>query len=389
MISAMRSHWPAHLSELPAVLIAALSGRALAQAAQRSGFAPLVADFFGDADLAALAQGNCQLAGDFQAGFEEAELVAALESLSPGHAALGLVCGTGFEDRPALLAALGRRWHLLGNAPGLVAQLKNPMQFAALCMQAHVPHPETRLQQPDTMSGWLVKQAGGSGGGHVGACLQSSAVKYYQRLAYGLPVSLLVLADGQTCQILGTSLQWAAPTPQQPFRYGGAVRPALLSPAQDAALSEAVAAIMSALARQAAPSTGLKGLNSFDFLVRDTSFTLLEINPRPGATLDIFTHPSLFQAHVDACNGQLPAQKLAFADAQAAALLYAERDIPAWPADIWPVWVRDRPKPGSFLPCGSPVCTIVAAAANAKAARHLLDQRLALMCRSIADNLDF
>lgn len=389
MISAMRSRWPAHLSEPLKILIAALSGRALAQAARLSGFAPLVADFFGDADLAALAHGTCQLAGDFSAGFQKVELVAALETLSRGHAPLGLVCGTGFEDRPALLATLGRRWHLLGNAPQLLAQLKNPMQFAALCMQAHVPHPESQMHRPDNMSGWLVKQAGGSGGGHVASsAADTGSGKYYQRLAQGLPVSLLVLADGQACRILGTSQQWAAPTPQQPFRYGGAVRPAMLSSAQDAALSEAVARMMSALVRQAAPSTGLKGLNSFDFLVSETGFSLLEINPRPGATLDIFTHAGLFQAHIDACNGQLRSQKLAFADAQAAALLYAERDIAAWPADNWPDWLRDRPKPGTCLPCGTPVCTIVASGADAKAARHLLDQRLASMRRDIADILE-
>ena len=390
MIFAMRSHWPANLSEHPAVLIAALSGRALAQAARLSGFAPLVADFFGDADLSAWAQGNCQLRGNFSDGFQEAELVAALDGLSQGHAPLGIVCGSGFEDRPDLLAALGRRWRLLGNAPDLVAQLKNPMQFAALCMQAHVPHPETRLRQPADMSGWLAKQEGGSGGGHVGSsAANAGARKYYQRLAQGHPVSLLVLADGRTCQILGTSRQWAAPTPPQPFRYGGAVRPAMLSPGQDAALTAAAAAIVSALARQGAASTGLAGLNSFDFLVGDTGFTLLEINPRPGATLDIFTHPGLFQAHIDATNGLLPAKKLEFADAQAAAFLYAERDISVGPAEIWPDWVRDRPKPGAFLPCGTPVCTIVAAGTDAAAANRLLDQRIALMRRGIADILDF
>ena len=390
MISAMRSHWPANLSEPRKILIAALSGRALAQAARLSGFAPLVADFFGDADLAALAHQNHQLAGDFLAGFQEAELIAALEALSQGQAPLDLVCGTGFEDRPALLAALGRRWHVLGNAPDLVAQLKNPMQFAALCMHAHVPHPESRLQQPNDMSGWLVKQAGGSGGRHVGSSAAGAgAEKYYQRLTQGLPVSLLVLADGQTCDILGTSQQWVAPTPQQPFRYCGALRPATLSSAQDAALAAAACRMMAALTRQAAPSTGLKGLNSFDFLVSDTGFTLLEINPRPGATLDIFTHPGLFQAHIDACSGQLPTQKLAFAAAQAAALLYAERDIPAWPAGNWPDWLRDRPNPGTFLLCGTPVCTIVATGADAQAARHLLDQRIALMRRDIADIREF
>ena len=52
----------------------------------------------------------------------------------------------------------------------------------------------------------------------------------------------------------------------------------------------------------------LAGLNSVDFLVADDAVWLLEINPRPGATLDIFEPDggSLFALHVQACGGVLP-----------------------------------------------------------------------------------
>ena len=51
----------------------------------------------------------------------------------------------------------------------------------------------------------------------------------------------------------------------------------------------------------------LVGLNSADFLVDGDDFRLLEINPRPGATLDIFEPPkgSLFALHIAACEGEL------------------------------------------------------------------------------------
>jgi uncharacterized protein len=43
------------------VLLAAVSGRALAQSARRGGYLPLVADFFGDQDTVAAAHAHAQV----------------------------------------------------------------------------------------------------------------------------------------------------------------------------------------------------------------------------------------------------------------------------------------------------------------------------------------
>ena len=52
---------------------------------------------------------------------------------------------------------------------------------------------------------------------------------------------------------------------------------------------------------------GLVGLNSADFLVSGDTVWLIEINPRPGATLDVFepNEGALFAHHVAACEGRL------------------------------------------------------------------------------------
>ena len=92
-----------------AVLIAAVSGRALAVSARRGGYRPLVADFFGDQDTVAAAQGQVTLGGELAQGFRERELVEALGRLASQHVPVGIVCGTGFEDRPQLLARLAQR----------------------------------------------------------------------------------------------------------------------------------------------------------------------------------------------------------------------------------------------------------------------------------------
>ena len=64
-----------------------------------------------------------------------------------------------------------------------------------------------------------------------------------------------------------------------PFRYGGAAGPVDIDPAQAEEIARSVAAIASEL--------DLVGLNSADFLVSADAVWLIEINPRPGATLDI------------------------------------------------------------------------------------------------------
>ncbi|MDT9047034.1 hypothetical protein RSW36_28355, partial [Escherichia coli] len=74
---------PSRRREGGAILIAAQSGRALAQAARRAGFRPFVLDLFGDEDTLALAEAHCALPGRFGAGTRDrAGVLAGLDALS-------------------------------------------------------------------------------------------------------------------------------------------------------------------------------------------------------------------------------------------------------------------------------------------------------------------
>ncbi|HEX4262283.1 MAG TPA: ATP-grasp domain-containing protein [Acetobacteraceae bacterium] len=352
------------------MLIAALSGRALAAAAHRSGFRPLVADFFGDLDTVALSAAVERVSGSLARGLRRPALLATLDRLAAGRAPVGVVCGSGFEDRPALLAAIGRRHRLLGNRPDTMQAVKRPEMLAALCARVEVSHPDIGDgAAPGT--GWLEKRAGGSGGVHVrplAAGDRPRRGRYAQRRAAGRAVSALVLADGAGCgRVLGFSEQWSAPTPGRPHRYGGAARPAVLPPA--------IAPALAAAALRLASAAGLVGLNALDFMVRPDGFDLIEINPRPGATLDVFAHPLLFAAHVAACDGTLPAKPPVFAAAAAAAIVYAPHPLAVPAGFAWPDWTADREAPGSRLPARAPLCTVLADAPDTAAARTLVGAR--------------
>jgi predicted ATP-grasp superfamily ATP-dependent carboligase len=353
-----------------AVLIAALSGRALGACAGRDGYRPLVADLFGDLDTRELAEASERVPGTLARGFSHGGLLAALDRLAAGRRVIGLVVGSGFEDRPRLLRALAGRHVLLGNPVDVVLAIKDPFRFAETCARAGVPHPEVRRDVP-AGGAWLRKRAGGSGGVHVVASSRRGGQRpgrYYQRHVGGEPVSAAFLAAGGACRVLGLSRQWADPTPRQPFRYGGASRPALVPAGQAADIGDAVARLVAL--------TGLRGLNSADFLVRRDGVDLLEVNPRPGATVDIFAGQALFRLHVEACRGVLPAVAPVWAGAAAAAAtVYARRDI-RLPADfVWPAWTADRQPPGEPVPAGAPLCTVLAEPADAAGAEQLVRDR--------------
>jgi predicted ATP-grasp superfamily ATP-dependent carboligase len=123
----------------------------------------------------------------------------------------------------------------------------------------------------------------------------------------------------------------------------------------------------------------LVGLNSADFVVDGDAIQLLEVNPRPGATFDLFEPEasSLFALHVDACRGTLPTSVPSYRGAMAGAIIYAKRDMAAAPALDWPEWTADRPPAGTRIGNEQPVCSVFARGETATEARQLVEQRSA------------
>jgi predicted ATP-grasp superfamily ATP-dependent carboligase len=353
------------------VVIVAASGRALAASAQRAGYAPLVIDWFGDADTLAHAEAHARVDGLVH-GFTRGSVDHALTEVIGARAPCGIVLGTGFEDRPELIAHMAQRLPILGNAAATIASLKDPQAFASLCRDCGIAHPEIALTRPADPQGWLAKRVGGAGGSHIRNAPEYPARRgyYYQRAITGVAVSAQFVADGTHALVLGFSEQWAAPTKHQPFRYGGAVRPAHLAQATASILTGAVQRIVAA--------SQLRGLNSADFLVEGDRFRLLEINTRPSATLDICEPPggSLFALHMSACAGALVSHAPELAGAAATAIAYAGCDTTV-PALDWPEWAADRPHAGTRVKAGEPLCTVLAAAASAAEARGLVEERRA------------
>lgn len=355
-------------------MIAAVSGRQLAQAARRAGLTPLVADFFADMDTQAAAYACRKLGGKIGNGMRAAELLPALRALARGAPSpvLGLVYGAGFEDRPALLARIAKEWRVLGNDAETVARLKDPASFFGELDGLRIPYPAISPRRPVKGAGWLAKRIGGAGGSHIvpSRLKPDARNRYFQQHVEGRAVSALFVANGEDARVLGFSEQWTAPSPRSPFRYGGAARPA----SQPQSVARQMAPALRAIAR----SFGIVGLASADFLVNGEDALLLEINPRPGATLDIFdgdTKP-LLQLHLDAIrDGRLPRTELKFDDAMASAIVYAPFRFSVPPGMEWPAWTQDRPKPAERIDKNRPICTVWARGSTRAQAKRLIEER--------------
>jgi predicted ATP-grasp superfamily ATP-dependent carboligase len=385
----MPSHWrESSLAEPEAYLIVALSGRALALAVRRSGRRAIVLDLFGDEDMRANADASLVVAGDFDAGFDADSLAAAAEVLAPAAspARAGFSYGAGLEARPQLLARLAGGRRLYGNSPETVARTKDPQIFFAVLAQLGIPYPEVSYTMPPDPARWLTKRVGGSGGGHVEPTrvgVASIPGCYFQRRVEGRPVGVSFLADGRRSFVLGVAEQWSSPgLGSAAHRFGGLLQPADISRRVADAIPDVVDTLVGEL--------GLIGLNSLDLIVDGDSFHVLEINPRPGANLDIFDRDDsvgLFGLHVAACEGRLPAQWSPPSQTTAMSVLYAERTLHVPMHPSWPTWVADRPAPSARIESGGPICTILAAESSRAAAREAIAARTSFVF-SILRNAD-
>lgn len=358
-----------------AFLIASLSGRVLAKAAARAQQPVMAIDAFADKDTSnmALKWHRAPLGRNWS--FDPQPMLAAANAIGPQADCLGLVYGSGFEAQPDLIRSLSEGRPLLGNTPEVLENVADPVRFSDLLASLNIPHPVTQMSRPSDTSGWLSKQAGACGGSHVRfipSYSEDDEGRYFQRQATGKEWSFLFLANGQ--EICSVGFNQALTTPQQAsgnWCYAGATR-------QDTG-PDGIAGEVAHAAQALTKKLGLVGLNGMDFIVTSSGWVLLELNPRPPATLelwDVYPLPPLFNLHLQACNGQLPAQLLQPSGSMAVAVVYADFQSYTHTDFIWPSWCADLPWGGSVIEAGHPLCTVHAQGLDASSARRLvLDRR--------------
>ncbi|MFS8978117.1 ATP-grasp domain-containing protein [Cupriavidus necator] len=363
------------------LIVAGLSSRMMAESAAQAGLRVAALDLFGDADTRHVAACWEPIGAANTLSIDGERLLAGLRRLRGSPQLLGWVAGSGFEAHPELLEAGHALVPLLGNHAATVRAVKAPGPFFRLLSALGIPHPETSLTPPPEPAGWLCKRTGGTGGWHIrpaAAAIRTApadAASYFQRQCPGVPMSALFLAHRSGVRLLGISRQRMAAARERPYLFEGALGPMMVPAGLEARLHE----IVHCIARE----TSLVGLNSIDFLFDAPDLSVLEVNPRPPASMALYTHAyplGLMHAHLQACQGVLPAPPAEPpAGVRGFRLVFAQR-----PAQVNAMltavllrtgWCHDIPVPGTHVAVGEPLCTVSAAAATAQAVEAALHQR--------------
>jgi uncharacterized protein len=368
------------LSRRPAapepILIVAVSARMLAEMAVRSGHTVVAFDRFGDMDLRAL----CPSRG---VPGPMAEIVEA----AAGAQAPSVVCGAGLENRPDLVERLADGRELLGCAPSVLARVRDPDVLGASLRAAGFPYPRTYTppvqNRRSSVGGhdprssgsghdarWLRKPVRGGGGRGVrewGGEELPDGVMLQERID-GVPCSVAAVGDGSEAVVLGVTEQLIGREALGGSGFawcGNVIRPSM--PEADAICSHLAA------------DFGLVGLFGVDFVWDGEHAWVVEVNPRPTGSLELFG-AGAFDAHLEACAGRLPARAAPADGAAGKAIVYATHDTDAGETGDWPArGIRDVPHPGERIAAGHPICTLLATGPTPEAVVAELDDRAAAL----------
>lgn len=354
------------------VLVVSVSARWLAASAARCGLRVVAADAFADVDV--------PIGVRFLPPVRRAT-AGALARAAEGVSARAVAWGAPFENDPRSLARLARGRELVGTSPEAVRKVRDPVRVAEALRRAGVAAaitlPPGRAEGADPGRRWLRRPRRGGGG--FGISPWSPGEPLYpgealQERVAGRPGSALALGDGRRAALLGLTRILLAPAPGAPFRYGGNLYP--WRGRGEGAVAESAARAAASLVA----AFGLLGLFGIDFVASGGRLTVTEVNPRPTAGMELLElpdGPALFALHAEASRGRLPgALPPPPREVRGKRVVYAPRDAVAGETASWrALGARDVPRPGTPIRRGSPLCTVLARGADARACRRALARR--------------
>jgi methenyltetrahydromethanopterin cyclohydrolase len=331
------------------VLIIASSGRMLAEAAAKAGLKPLVIDLYADLDTRSYAVAVRQVAS-----LTREHIAPALADLIDRYGVQHFIYGSGFENHPESLIYLNEHLTLSGNTPDVFVRLQNKAEFFSVLDALNIPYPGISFKAPDRSDNWLVKPMQGQGGVGIKRYdpqYQSASGSYWQKFQSGTPHSVLFLADGQQAQVVGFNRQWTVGIGENSeFIFSGLMNHCDLAKEQKALVADWLTKCVRSFA--------LKGLNSLDFIHDGEQSHVLEINPRPSASMQLYD--DLLIRHIAASQGVLTDYLQPSSDFRAYQIVYAPLDLRIPARFEWPEWSMDRPKAGVRCRKGQPLCSIIA-----------------------------
>ncbi len=346
------------------VLIIASSARMLLQAARDQGYTSVAIDCFADVDSRQLATELVKVDS-----LCVTEVKKALIALQQKHLIHNVIYGSGLESEPETLQYLQQHYCVLGNSFEIVSHLLNKPEFFAFLKKQHIVYPPTTFDKPQNNQDWLIKPFASEGGIgiHWSENASSLAGHYWQQYCVGDSCSVLFLANGREYQIIGFHKQFVSKRGKYAFVFSGLINQFSQQPWLQSQIADYLGKLIS--------EYPLKGLNSLDFIVKDQSCYLLEVNPRPSASLALYDS-ELLRAHINCCQSvdslAVISQRQSF---KAYKIIFADNRIVIPLKFQWPQWVSDRPQAASIINTDEPICSIIACGKTEQQVMDLLKAR--------------
>lgn len=358
----------------PDLIVVGASARAACFSATRAGCRPYWIDQFGDADLRAAFPGAVVPANDYPSGF-----VAALAAAPVAP----LIYTGALENHPRVLEHMALSHTLLGNSAATCALSRDPLRLGSVLRAAGIAFPPSRMDGVAPATGrWLQKSlrsGGGLGITRAAAGARLAPGHYWQQHVAGEAQSAVYVADAGQATLLGVTRQlvgWPAFHAPE-FSYCGSLGP--LAPVPE--LHDQWRTLGNVLAR----ALDLRGLFGVDAVVAGGRVTVIEVNPRYTASVEVLEAALGIAAvglHLAAWGQALGGPTTRTDSGEAGgrfvgkAILFAPRDLEfksgAVVAGAGGAVFADIPAPGAPVAAGAPILSVLCRADDAAECESLL-----------------
>ena len=334
----------------------------LAHMAKNAGYDVVVIDCFADTDTQAYSLECIRVKA-----LSVNQIKPAVCLLKSKYTLTYAMYGSGFEHYFSSLEYLHQNIKVLGNTVDVFSSIQNKTYFFSKLKQLIIPFPDISFQAPEDDKGWLVKPMKGEGGLGIKKYLGLAEPLdscYWQRFIKGISMSALFVADGSNFKMCGFHKQQVTSVSKSDFVFSGIISQPELNDEIKNQLNIWIASLVAEF--------GLKGLNSMDFILKNDRCYILEINPRPSASMQLYDE-GLVERHIDSCLQKTLETIPNLKEYRAYQVVFAETDTIIKKEFQWLAWLVDRPQIGALIHTGYPICSIIA---RGKSEQQVLDKLL-------------
>ncbi|WP_456482395.1 ATP-grasp domain-containing protein [Methanopyrus sp.] len=288
-------------------------------------------------------------------------LIRALEGLHPDV----IVPTSEFAVEAAFRASKKLGAEYAGNDPEVVNVAADKLELFNKLSDV-LPMPETSENPSELDAGTLVeKPVRGAGGLGVRKVKPYDADPrpgvIFQEFVPGRHVSVTFVSDGSDVRVLSINDQLIDLRSEYSYKGNLVPSPYHLVPSVREEARKVCEVIVEEL--------GLVGLNGVDAVLNRRGLHVIEVNPRPTAVTECLARVSgenPIRLHLRAFSGSLP-ERWKMRGWSCKRVIYAPDTVRV----PYLSWVRDRPRPGTVIPRGEPVCSVIASSSTPSGARSM------------------